>query len=688
MGKIISDSRNKSQRILPVCYPLLFALLFLPARNGLGMFWDWDWPLFRDHLGAFFSNSGSAWNDINLGQPMLYNSGYYLRWLLGQSGHLGLNPETVLYLLLIIVTSSTAFGTYLFARRKLTPILSWLLGTLVIFNPAYLYKLVSGHFFYLISFAIFVYFLYYLFYKFKNNFKTALALALLFAFLGAQIQFFIFALIALLVFYIVERKHFKARYLVIIFVSALLINLPWLINFLIGANQLETISGQAGDIAFSGASRSSLFRIATLSFSDATLIKYFYSKYIFVYFALFSLGLFALTLWRLRKPNIPKEFWYVLPSLLIFIFLGTGIYQGWNIPVVKTIYPMLRESGHLAPVIVLFMILLLVRLWSEKKWLKWPIIGYLVIFAVINAVTIYKSLPTLDYSALRARLAPYKEFLDQDGSVYRIAAYPFFGQYSVAGEASGEVRGQPIRNTGIDEFTQNSPYDSLSNYIPAQILDRSVQFQLLTTLDLSLLEERNIKYLLDFSDIYQSNIERYSDPSFYGHDLSIVKNNPALFQKLQTANPGRLVEVAPHIYQLTHAKSRVEAEDNKVEINKINPSLYRVKIKGFSENTTLNFYSTFHQGWVINSRALPQQVVAINHHALTPFGQSWLLPYNDNKAIAENSHLVQADGSFDLEFNIYFEPDINFAWSKYFTLITLVLIIANLAVPRRPKRPH
>lgn len=702
-----------------ILYLVIYSIVFCKARYGLGMFWDWNWPLFRDHLGLVFTNQSASWTDSNLGSPMFYNSSFYSNYFLSLFKYTSLQPETCLYLFLTLTASATSFGVYLIAKKKLSPWISFIFGLLVVLNPAYLYKLLAGHISYLISLAIFVYFIYFLYYKFKNNFKSATVLGLLLAFVGVQIQFFILALIVLAVYYILNIKRFKARYLILILMLALLINLPWLSNFLIGANSVSGISGQAGDIAFNGASRTSLLRIATLTFSDATLIKYLYPKYIFGFFGLFSLGLAAMAGWRivtarikpsprvplgntelrvkldkktanceLRTANIPNEFWQVLITLLVFVFLGTGVYQSWNIPIVKIIYPMLRESGHLAPVIVLFMILLLVRLWSENKWIKWPIVSYLMIFAAINAFTIYKSLPTLDYTALRERLAPYKEFLDNDSSLYRIAAYPFFGQYSVAGEPNLEVRGQPVRNTGINVFSDSSTYDSLSNYVSAQNLDQTIQYQFLTTLDLSMLENRNIKYLLDLSDIYQSNIEKYSDPSYYHNNLALIKNDPTLFPRLLAMYPARIKQVAPHVYQLTKSQPRVSLDDRQVQTQKINLAHYRLTIDNLSGAATIKFLESYHAGWQIQSIS-GQLITSSNHRELADYGQSWSV---DSTALMselnKNEYQLNADGSINLQIEIYFAPQRYFEISRYISMLTIILALAGIAMLARGKKSN
>ncbi len=688
--------KKRSFLVVFLAYLLFFLVLLLPVNKGIGYFWDWAWPLFRDNLAVLYNNYSNSWIDLNLGQPMLYNSSFWSNGLLAGSKYLGLQPELILYIYLSLLMTLSSFGVYLFAQKKLNIWLSFLLGLVTVLNSAYIYKLIAGHLNYLISLSIFIYLTYYLLYKYKNDLKSAIIIGLFLGFVGFQIQFFIFAVIFFIIWYLFNCRQAQPRFLLIACLLALLVNLPWLSNFIIGTNLISEISNQASNIIFSGASHTNLLRIATLSFSDATLIKYLYPKWVFAFFGLFSLGLVAMIGWKIGKKiknslqstenkkcgllsthdqisadSCLRNNWIIFITLSIFIFLGTGVYQSWNIPILRMFYPILRESGHLAPIVILFMILLLVRLWSDKAYIKWPVTLYLVVFVLINAITIYKSVPTVDYQALRDRTKPYKEFLDQDRSVYRIANYPFFGQYSVAWEESWEVRGQPVRNTGIDIFAECSAYDSLSNYISAQMIDQSIQYKFLETHNLSLLENRNIKYLLDFSDIYQSNIEKYSDSSYYHNNLSLIKNDPELFNSLLQKYPDRIKQVAPHIYKLTQAKPRIEIVGNKTDINKVNASHYVIHIKNLSENTVLNYYSSFHPGWSIYHYGV--EISANSHQELNQFGQSWYLDYNQiKKNVQAHGESINNDGSISTKIDLYFTPQ------KYFNISKTVAILAIL----------
>jgi len=673
-------TKRYQNSLLLLLYLILFSIIISPAIQGLGMFWDWDWPVFSEQLKSFYTNYDHAWVDNGFGQPMTYNSGFYLRVILSGGAYLGLNPEVILYLLLVILISATAYGGFLFARKKMNPLFSFLIGSAVVLNPAYLYKLVSGHLFYLFSFAIFVYFIYYLHNQYKKDFKTTLVLGLLFGFVGAQIQFFAFAAILLVIYYLFTYKKFKFRNLALISIIAFLINLPWLSNFLTGAIQFSNVSGQAGEIAFSGASLTSILRIATLSFADATLIKFFYPKYLLIFFGLFSLGLSGLILWRVKKRNIPAHIWYLLLTLIVMVALGTGFFHSWNIPYFSRIYPMFRESGHFAPIIVLLMILLLVRLWPNEKIILSVMSIYLVLFVSINAIIINTSLPTLNYKALRDHLEPYKEFLDKDKDIYRIATYPFFGQYSVAWENDKEVRGQPVGNTGIDTFSQNSKYDTLSNYISAQKIKQSVQFRFLKGRDLQILEERNIKYILDLSNIYQSNIERYSDPSFYENDLGLIKNDSFLFKNLINEYPERITQVAPNIYKLTKYDPRIEAKIHEAKVVKVNSSKYLVKIENFSSSDKLYFRSNFHDGWKLFYNKGNKSFL-VKGHEREKFGQSWNL---DLEYINRDSQQNSDESPEDLELELLFAPEKYFLIAKYISLATIVLL--SLGIVRRPRK--
>lgn len=554
-----NDTDTKTLRIsrrgllwVLAAYLGIFAVFFFGIRHGVGQYWDWSFPYFGDQMGTLFTNKDASWTSASMGSPLGYSSDYFLRFFISLFGFLP--PELLRYSLLVIIFATGALGMYLLAKRHTSSALAFLLGLLVFINPAIFYKYTAGHFNYLVAFTLFIYLLYFLFYKFEKNLRSAVIVGLFIAALGVQIQFFIIGGIFLLTFFTFNKQKLAWRYVPVMVGLPVLIHLVWLCNFITGANSTAQTSQAAAQVSFKKSSTSNFLNIFTFNFSSATLLSKFYA----FYELLWSAALFIFLLWLLVREKHKQTFdVLLLVFLAVMIFMATGLYQQISLGPLTVLYPMLREVGHFAPIIVLTVALLVARLVHYSPW-RWGLICVLVVTLAIVGVKFQYYSQGYSFATARADFAPFKAIADNDKSSYRILAYPFFDKYSFNFLPSDKAEDFPLKNSGHDSFSTFSKQDYIQNAVAPNDFQTSVQYQLLQSYDISVLRPYNVKYIFDFSDFYASNYDHYVPPATYNNDISLIKNDKHFLDKLLAHNPEQLKRINSHVLEVVQPVPHVQ----------------------------------------------------------------------------------------------------------------------------------
>jgi Carbohydrate binding domain len=550
-AKLLHLTRGRLLWILGA-YLAIFAVFFWGIRGGVGQYWDWSFPYFGDQMSTFFTNKDASWTSASMGSPLGYSSDYFLRFFISLFGFLP--PELLRYSLLVIIFATGALGMYLLAKRHTSSALAFMLGLLVFINPAIFYKYTAGHFNYLVAFTLFIYMLYFLFYKFEKNLRSAVILGLFVAALGVQVQFFVIGGFFLLVFFAFNRDKLGWRYVTVMLGLPLLIHFVWLCNFITGANSTAATSQAAAQVSFKASSTSNFLNIFTFNFSSATLLSKFYA----FYELLWNAALFVFLLWLLVREKHKQTFdVLLLVFLAIMIFMATGLYQQINLGPLTVLYPMLREVGHFAPIIVLTVALLVARLVRTSTW-RWSLMCVLGIAMVIVGIKFQYYSQGYSFATARQDFAPFKAIADSDTSNYRILTYPFFDKYSFNFLPTDNSDDFPLKNSGHDSFSTFSKQAYIQNAIAPNNFQTSVQYQLLQTYDISVLRPYNVKYIFDFSSFYQSNYDRYVPATTYNNDLSLIKNDPHFLDKLLARNPGKLRRINSHVLEVVQPVPHVQ----------------------------------------------------------------------------------------------------------------------------------
>ena len=547
----------RGNKFAALLYVVFFAIMLSRAMRGVGQYWDWVFPYFPDQMGNFFNRGAEAWTRDANGSPLGYSTDYFLRFLISLPKFLP--PELLLYALLVGVFSVGAYVMYLIGRRHTRPFLAFLLGVVAFANPVIFYNFTAGYVDYLVSYAAFIYLAYFLLYRFRPEFRSAVVVGLLVTVIGVQIQLFAVAGVLLVLFFVFRPEDFRWKYGAVMLGVPLLASLVWLSNFLFGGANLSDVSGQAAKATFKGLADSNYLNIFGFSFSNATLISRFYSFYELLLYSLFFALIVVLLLKAKRKT---ADDVFLLSFMLLMLFLATGLFQLVNLGPLTTLYPMFREVGHFAPLIVLALIILMARLMTKGTAMRLLVGIWLAAIIGISFVKFQANTQSINFASVRRQFAEFKAFGDAHKDAdHRVLAYPFFDQYAFNAFPITFQNNLPLRNSGHDSYGAFTSDEFLKNALKPDEVKSSVQYRLLQTMDVDVLQPYNVRYIYDLSGIYESYYDRYVPPATYDNDLSVVKNNPYFLQDLMANNPGKLRQVGPHILEVLDYTPRVASTD-------------------------------------------------------------------------------------------------------------------------------
>lgn len=573
------------------CFIVFFAIFLFNTSAGLGQFWDWSIPYYPDKMTNLFQVKSGSWSEDALGSPLGYSSDYYLRFALSLSP---LNPETTMYLCFVLIFAIGTFFIYkILTKLKLN---RWFinipLALCTFINPAIFYKLLSGHYLTIFSLFVVIAGIYYLLFRFKERTLDYIALGLLFSFVGFQLQYFIFFGVFLLVYflYFIPKKKWRLLWLIII---PLLINSVWLYNFATGVNSVRDFSSNASTISFNASKFSGIIEVLGLFFSKATMIAASYPHWVIVVF----LGFTFLALSGMFSHNkYIKIRGVIIINYFFSAIIASGIFWAIEIPGLSLFYPILRESGHISPLLIVYLILLIGLRPLSQKPLKYVGLVILILFFLINTYIFQTKLPILNYAEVRADFSSVKEFLDNDDATYRVITFPFFNQY---GFVSGEQHksGYILNNSGQDSFTAFNGNAYVNNSVPSDKLKDSVQGKFLISKDIALLSNTNVKYILNLPSIYKSNLSNYIDKKDYGGDLKTNNEDQYFISSYAEENSNLLTKVTSDntVYRVNTYAPRLDASGLKFA--RISTSMYKFEINVDNAQADLLFLSNYHSGW-------------------------------------------------------------------------------------------
>lgn len=537
--------------VIPVILIIFPLVLLYNIHVGAGQYWDWNFPFFSSDMHNYFDRASNSWMDHNLGSPLSYTSDYYFRWIVSLSSLL--QPETTQYILYVLLFFAAALGVYLLVYRSAGPLGGLLIGLAAIVNPMTYYKYTAGHLDYFVSYAIFIWLAWYMFHRYKGRLVDWVVIGLLFAFVGVQIQFFAIVALFLVLFFLFQKGSPHPLHLLIFLVIVLGVNSVWLSNFFTGGISFNEVS--SGSTSFMSSSITSLSDIFTTSFSKASLTWRTYSAVEL----LFSFGLLAYSLYyTTRQRQYRRQNLLILCFLLILIFLTSGLFLKVSIPVVSSFYPMFRESGHFAPLVILTALLVFRTPHHRRQTIIFS--GLCLGVIAISGFKFIQSPHQINFASIRKQFAEFSPGEKTNGALDRkagVLTYPFYGQYQFLSMPQKLDNGFAMSNTGHDSFIAYSDFRSVSNMTPPEDFRQSVQYRFSKDYDVDMLSPYGIKYIFDFSHIYESNYEKFVPASTYDNNISLIKNDPAFLQKVLQKNKDKVRQISPHVLEIVSAPKTI-----------------------------------------------------------------------------------------------------------------------------------
>lgn len=584
---------------------LLFFIVFILALwksiSWIWYYWDWIFPIFTDDIFWYFTINSFSRSEMMLWSPLSYSSDYFFRlivWFLGSI--INIQPE--IYLSILIIWSFSILSVFVYSAYKSKAIylpqkviLFW--SVLLIFlNQTIFYKLLAGHLNYIFSYIIYIVLVIFLLRKHNYTFKHTLIVSILFSFVWSQIQFFIFAYITILVFYLIkDNSTLLKKFLKLLFIwfNWFFINNFWLINFIIWVNQMNKVTNLAQTNTFQELLFIDFYRIFSFTGNSPTMIEYFYNNI----FLIFSILIFVLSIYFLLKKRNKNNL--VLLILLILFIWFTQIFWINGSQNIWFLF-MFREIWHILPVIFILCIFIFLENFSyyNQIFTRYIFASIIAIFLITN-IYIYSSfLPYINFSNLRDSSFEIRndilKFSGED-KTSRILFYPFYWQYSYKNTSTNlkDNKGIPLNNSWYDSLIRFSKFDSIFDGIIQEEFKNSIQTRLIHTRDVNFLRKYNIGYILDFWDIYESNLEKYLLLSTY-KDKKNIKNIKNFVYDLKKSN-NNIEQLSKYVYKINNVFPRITW--SKLNFYQSTTTEYSILTKQIKQKEKLLFLSNFHSEW-------------------------------------------------------------------------------------------
>jgi len=213
-----------------------------------GLRHDWFIPVDSQGLAEWFHQALYPWISARGGYPMPYWSDLIIRLLIGPLGIFGVSGSLTAKILLGVVIIGSGLGSYIFIKKitssgTFPAFIGSLFYTL---NPLVYNKIVAGHTYYLLAYALAPLFLWLvldltekksLTWRSRSHWQKIIIAGLVLALTGVQLQFPPLLVVLTVVLVWATGRAWRSWLLVIlpVLLTCLVLHLPWLINFIVGS---------------------------------------------------------------------------------------------------------------------------------------------------------------------------------------------------------------------------------------------------------------------------------------------------------------------------------------------------------------------------------------------------------------------------------------------------------------------
>ena len=324
-------TKNRFKKILQNCWPFLTYLLIsiillfpILRQDGIPFKYDWSWPLFdlRDFWRQLLDSSSNG---------LLAVLGKYPTAILGS---LPFPPSLGVKFFLIVIHTLAGYGFYLFILKRVdNKLAAFVAGIVYAFSPYIFIRTIVGFIYSLIAYAVLPW-LILVYSKKQKRFWHFLLAGFLLSIIFAQIQAGILTVLLLIVnlfVVLILRVGFKKRLSEFIFVlvAFFVVNLPWLILYLLKSKTIAIPSGGAATtlnfIASLPHSFRNIFMLSDHHITSGFFYPLAHNKFFLAGFALVWLVAFCAIF---SKKNRELILTLIISSLLVLPFVKgpTGIF--------------------------------------------------------------------------------------------------------------------------------------------------------------------------------------------------------------------------------------------------------------------------------------------------------------------------------------------------------------------------
>ena len=225
-------------------YVLISVIFLFPIlrQQGIPFKYDWNWPLFEmKEFWKYLFDSGSL--------GLFSAPGKYAILILGLPDLVKLPPSLALKIFLVSIHTLAGYGFYIFLSKRIeSKAVAFAAGLAYAFSPYIFIRTITGFTYSIVAYAVLPVFLL-IYFQPKKNYFTWVSLAFLFSLISSQIQAGILLPMFLIVNALVVPKwqaiKIKVRNLLALAISAIIINLPWLIYLRLHKINVAVVSGNA-----------------------------------------------------------------------------------------------------------------------------------------------------------------------------------------------------------------------------------------------------------------------------------------------------------------------------------------------------------------------------------------------------------------------------------------------------------
>jgi len=674
-------------------------ILYLPMRGGVGWYWDWSIPLTAQDFGGMLSHQLTAWIDRGVGGPQGYASDLWVRAVFSLFQLTSWDGPTITWLMYGLLGGLQGYFVFSILRRSTGLWVGVLLAALAICNPGILYKLIAGHSYYTIALTMWLATAWFLLTRYRGSVRDHLVVGALLSFSGVQVQYFILTGLLVAALLVVRWRTITHKTsLPLIIAVPILLNAYWLVTFFGGQATERSLGSLATVMPLASSAAAGLDRVAHAIFAEYVQLGWFTPDRLQWLWGIWTIGLVFIWSW-VRQQKVVRTSPTILGVATVWticMLMATGLMVRVGIPVIS---PLFREVGHIAPLLMVSSVLLVGLLWPAlHRVVRTGIVVLALVLVTYGVRQQNRSMPRSPLRSIVADTNEFRSWCPQTNEGYRIAAYPFFGQFRyLPGATRFVVEDYPLMNSGSDSFSRfacptffDSNVQSYAGLYNPKLL-KELPHYAFSQGDVGALADEGVRYVFDYSGFMRSQVGRYLSVDEFTGDKSALPGDPEFLENLAAANPEKIEQVAPNVFRLIDEKPIFAVSEGS--IRRITPTHYELRVPSITNKVEVVLRMTAHKGWKVYGAEpggpavtweWPWRVAqtmkggGISASSVTDFSMTWQLEPG------QMTEGYQEVTSGDRIFHLVYTPELSHAWGLVISVASgIVLLFALIFLKNR-----